>query len=320
MIKRILQHPYCIRGVLFLCLAVACTVGLFFTFDLTDERVKPAAESSDIPLSARIANYDEVIASIRHGLRYHSQAITVRFSYGQNIQKDIAAVVGDWVEEALQETEESTEGDYIRYQYGGYRINCSCDRSIWGRYRYTVEIIPEHYTYLAQEEEVTEALAEIEAGFGFTPDTSDYEKIRTIYDYVCTNVKYDTVHKNNAYAHLRSTCYAAVMWHTATCQGYSVTLYRLLRDAGIGCRVITGTGIGVDSSQEYHAWNIVELEGNWYELDATWDAGKESYRYFLRGSGNFSDHIPGKPFTDNDFISKYTISTVDWPCSENRKE
>ena len=312
---RVFRSPDRLRAALFLCLAVLCTVGLVSMFTVTERQSTPSDSPEDnVPLSARIGNYDEVISAIRHGLRSHSQAITVRFTYGQDIQKDITAVVGAWVEEALQETGESTEGDYIRYQYGGYRIECAYDRSFWGRYRYEVKIIPRHYLYLAQEEEVTARLREIEAGFGFTPDTTDLEKLRTIYDYICDNVKYDTVHKNNAYAHMRSTCYAAVMWHTATCQGYCVTLYRMLRDVGINCRVITGTGIGIDNSREFHAWNIVELEGKWYCLDATWDAGKETHNWFLRGQNDFPGHIPGKAFTDNDFTSRYTISPTSYPA------
>ena len=101
---------------------------------------------------------------------------------------------------------------------------------------------------------------------------------------VPNRVSYDNVHKNNAHAHMRSTSYAAVIWHTATCQGYCVTLYRLRRDAGINTRIVTGIGLGVDNSQEYHAWIIVELNGIYYKLDAIWDAGRETYRYFLKGS------------------------------------
>ncbi len=300
-----------IRALPLLCLAVVYTVLLLFAFNGMEEHTKA------VPLSARIGNYDEVIASIRHGLRCHAENIKVSFSYGKDIQKEITAVVGDWVEEALEETDDPTEGDYIRYQYGGYEIQCACDHPEGGRYQYTVTIVPHHYTFWEQEERLTAVLKEIEAGFGFTPSTTDYEKIRTIYSWVCANVKYDKVHKNNGYAHLRSTCYSAVIWRTAACQGYSVTLYRLLREAGVNCRILTGMAQRVDSSREFHAWNIVELEGKWYGLDATWDAGREDWRYFLRGKDGFAGHTPGKPFNYNDLASQYTISETDWLCPDN---
>ena len=296
-----------------LCLAGGCTVLLLCS--LTGNRSRP--EPHAIPLSARIANYDEIVASVRHGLHYHAESITVTFTYGERIQKELTAVAGDWVEAALEETDDPAEGDYIRYQYGGYEIECACRALDGGRYLYTVTIIPRHYTFLEQEEKLNAVVTEIEKAFGFTSSTSEYEKIRTIYDFVCSNIRYDQVHRNNEYAHLRSTCYSALIWHTAACQGYSVTLYRLLRDAGINCRVVTGNARRVDSSEEFHAWNIVELEGKWYNLDATWDAGRENWRFFLRGGAHFTDHTPGKSFISRDFVSRYAISEADWPCPEN---
>ena len=209
------SQPDRLRAALFLFLAVVCTVGLVVAFSLAEDPPSAPAAPAAVPLSARISNYDEVITAIRHGLRYHAGDITVTFSYGEDIQKELTAVVGDWVEEALEETNEPTEGDYIRYQLGGYEIQCACDPLEGERYQYTVTIVPRHYTFWEQEEKLTAALEEIEAGFGFTPATTDYEKIRTIYAWVCSNIKYDQVHKDNDYAHLRSTCYSAVIWRTA---------------------------------------------------------------------------------------------------------
>ncbi len=302
------NRPAFFLWLLFLCLAGVCAGLLLFAADGDGDSSAP----SSAPLSARISNYEEVIDSIRHGLHYHAGSITVSFEYGEDIQKQITEVAGDWIEEALEETDDPSEGDYIRYQYGGYEIACLCQLQDGGSYRHTVTIVPHHYTFLEQEERLTAVLAEIEEGFGFTSSTSEYEKVHTIYDYVCSSVKYDQVHKNNDYAHLRSTCYSALVWHTASCQGYSVALYRMLRDVGVNCRVVTGNAHRVDSSEEFHAWNIVELEGKWYNLDATWDAGCEEWQYFLRGRDQFTDHTPGKPFDNKDFASQYTISAEDY--------
>jgi transglutaminase/protease-like cytokinesis protein 3 len=32
-------------------------------------------------------------------------------------------------------------------------------------------------------------------------------------------------------------------------------------------------------NNEFHAWNRVLVDGECYELDATWDAGKKEYEY-----------------------------------------
>ena len=128
--------------------------------------------------------------------------------------------------------------------------------------------------------------------FSFDESTTDYEKIAAIYDYVCANVKYDTVHIKHPTATLRSTAYSALLWHTATCQGYSVLLYRMLRMAGINARIVTGR----TENDAFHAWNIVELNGQYYQLDATWDAGKEEYSCFLKGTEDFPGHMMDDSF------------------------
>lgn len=46
--------------------------------------------------------------------------------------------------------------------------------------------------------------------------------------------------------------------------------------------VIPGTGNGA-----LHAWNIAELNGVYYNLDSTWDAGKDLYGYFLCSENDF---------------------------------
>jgi hypothetical protein len=94
---------------------------------------------------------------------------------------------------------------------------------------------------------------------------------------------------------LKHTAYAAAINHTAVCQGYAVLFYRLALECGIDARVIAGKGKGANGWED-HAWNIVKLGGNYYLLDATWDAGKTPmyYQYFLKGrdAGLFPNHNP----------------------------
>ena len=259
--------------------------------------------------SGIIANHDQVVSSIRTGLREHSAKITVRFKSKTDVFAEISDITDVWMEEAVAETENPAEGDYIRYQNGGYRKNVSQSK-VGGMYSYTVEIIPKYYIYLVQEEEAEQKIAGILGGFGFDENTADYEKIKTIYDYICENVRYDKVHKKNKFYFMRSTAYGALVNRTATCQGYCVTLYRLLRESGINSRIITG-----ECSEEkgvLHAWNIAELGGVYYNLDATWDAGKAEYEFFLKGSGSFEDHKPDDKFKEEPFVKEYPVSDKDY--------
>ena len=261
--------------------------------------------------SLQISNTDQIIAGIRHGLRDHSSCITIRFVSPEVVMDGLTDEAGGWIEEALAETDDPTEGDYIRYQYGGYEMECSAEPSEAGQ-SYRVDIRPKYYLYLEQEEAVTEVLAGVYPALGLDRDASDLEKLSAIYQYVCDSVTYDQVHKKNAYFHIKSTAWSALIQHTATCQGYSVLLYRMLRDNGINCRVVTGTATG-ESGSEFHAWNMAELDGQYYYLDATWDAGKpaEAWSCFLKGSEGFADHVPDPQFRSPAFTAGYPVSRED---------
>ena len=269
----------------------------------------PAPEP--LPLSEAIANSAEVVAAIRAGLREYASAITVDFTFHGELLDELSALTDEWVEAALAETDDPTEGDYIRYQYGGYERTCRYEAEN-GQYHYTVEIVPDYYLYRVQEQEASAKLAEVYAELALDADAPDYEKVRAIYDYVCSHVKYDEIHRKNPYYHAKSTAYAALVNQRATCQGYCVLLYRMLRENGVDCRVVTGTGID-GTGERLHAWNIAAVDGQYYNLDATWDVGAEEYRWFLRGSEAFVNHTAGETFASEAFKSRYPMAAEDYP-------
>lgn len=169
-----------------------------------------------------------------------------------------------------------------------------------------------YYTTLEQEVSVGRKLDSIFTSFGFTEQTDDYTKIKTIYDYICANVTYDYANlENDAYT-LKYTAYAALNNGTAVCQGYATLLYRMLLRAGIDCRVITG----VDDTNEGHAWNIVALDGRYYNMDSTWDAGYDEYEYFLRGTTDFPDHFRDATYDSADFHALYPMAALGYAGGE----
>lgn len=269
-----------------------------------------ARTSESLPLAERIDNTEEVVSALRDGLRGHAAAITVSFQYGADVYGELNAAVDGWMEAALAETGNSTEGDYLRCQFGGYTWDSSYTAEN-GTWAYTLRIVPDYYDYLAQEEEVTGAVDTLLAGFGFTAETPAGEKLRAVYDWLCRSVRYDKVHRKNPYSHLKSTAYGALVLRSATCQGYCAALYRLLRECGIGCRIVRGAAGG-----ETHAWAIAELGGCYYNLDPTWDAGAEEYRYFLRGSADFEDHAPEAAFQTPEFTRRYPIAEESYRSEE----
>ncbi len=104
-----------------------------------------------------------------------------------------------------------------------------------------------------------------------TEDMTDYEKALTLYDALIDQCAYV---KDAANAH---TIYGALVEGEAVCEGYALAYQYLLMRAGIPAMYVTGY------SGEVHAWNAMELDGQWYYADATWDdpVGNDgSFRYY----------------------------------------
>lgn len=119
---------------------------------------------------------------------------------------------------------------------------------------------------------------------------SDYMKIKKIYQYVGTHFNYDkTLSKFTDYDGLTSG--------TMVCQGYALLTYKLLWRAGIPARIVVGT-----SANQPHGWNIVKLDGAWYNLDTTWDAADSDtqntmyWNYFLKNDADFYGHVRESSF------------------------
>lgn len=88
---------------------------------------------------------------------------------------------------------------------------------------------------------------------------NDDDKEKAIHDYIIKNVSYDT---SLSYY----SAYDTLFHGKAVCQGYSLLAYKMLKQAGINVKIVTGTAGG-----EAHSWNLVYIRSNWYHLDCTWD-------------------------------------------------
>lgn len=137
-------------------------------------------------------------------------------------------------------------------------------------------------TNAEQESAVRNKIGELIGTLGITENMSDYEKTKLVYDYVCNNVKYGYTIIDGSTS-ISRTSYGALILGKAVCQGYSVLMYKMLNAIGIDNRIVAGTRSG-----ESHGWNIVNIDGKYYYIDATWDAGKSSdnYQYFLKGTNS----------------------------------
>ncbi|MBE5842879.1 MAG: hypothetical protein E7302_01710 [Butyrivibrio sp.] len=82
------------------------------------------------------------------------------------------------------------------------------------------------------------------------------------YDHICANTNGDAGYFD--YAH---TAYGSLVDKSAVCDGYSTGFRLIMKELNVNAMVITGDAGTLGG----HAWNIVQLDGNWYEVDTTWD-------------------------------------------------
>ena len=222
----------------------------------------------------------------------------------------------DWWQEALSHvTGDGSSGDFLRWQFKSYGAGATPEKfneSWTGGYEVTYTVM--WYTTSQQETQLNSYIKNTILPQLALGGKTTYQKVQAIYNWITKNVRYDYAHLNDSTYKLQYTAYAAAINKTAVCQGYANLFYRLANDAGIDCRIITGTADGGNGVWGPHAWNIVKMDdGKYYCLDATWDEGRSSYSYFLKGTAAFNkDHLVDTGEKATYFWSQYPVSNMDF--------
>lgn len=151
-----------------------------------------------------------------------------------------------------------------RYGYSGY-LNSE-----------NTEIITKIYMYCyADREETALAKQKYDSAAdkliaGITPDMPEFERELILHDRLAGHIAYE----DGDYVH---DAYGALVNGKAVCEGYAKAFQYLLQKVGIQSFMATGIGNGGK-----HAWNIVRIDGKYYNVDLTWDDVKSDiiYTYF----------------------------------------
>lgn len=171
-----------------------------------------------------------------------------------------------------------------------------------------------YYFFFQQGESYTGAeVAQLEAKLKSACDSfynslklsgDDFNKELIIHDALVKAMEYNhPVADNDLQFDVAHTAYGAFVNKYPVCDGYAKAFKMLLNKAGIEAYVVAG-----DSAGAGHAWNIVKIGGDFYEVDVTWDDAdqkiddaypyKEIYlhEYFNRTTADFLSHkidLPG---------------------------
>lgn len=93
-----------------------------------------------------------------------------------------------------------------------------------------------------------------------TPDMSNYEIALYLHDYLVSTIDYDENVPNN------QNILSIVESDRSVCAGYSRAYQYLLNEVGIFATYVSG-----DSVVGSHAWNLIEIDGEYMWVDLTWD-------------------------------------------------
>lgn len=155
------------------------------------------------------------------------------------------------------------------------------------------------FTYKFTPEEAREHAAYVEAAIQPVLDQlqgkTDYEKVKGVYEYLIDHTVYDLAYKGK-------TVYELFHDGRAVCEGYARATHLLLNRLGVETILVFGESSNSDGAAwEGHCWNIVKLDGAYYQLDTTWgdpvgDEQTITYDYFNLTDAEISrDHRADDP-------------------------
>ena len=287
---------------------------------------------STVDLAEQPPNADECLSEVEAAKELHKQMLArkdeitlhVKQAYGADASEAVGRI---WRSAMAHMKGTGATGDYLRYHNGGYYcpvfLVYPTDNGASQIFTVTYQHHPKFstlwYTTAAQEQELTNYIhGTILPQLALDGKTA-YQKAAAIYDWIAKNVRYDYENLNDGDYMLKYTAYAAAIDKKAVCQGYANLFYRLANSAGIDCRIITGRG-NSGSGWIDHAWNIVQMDdGKYYCVDVTWDEGRSSHSYFLKGLTEFSkNHVVRTENEYTYFWNEYAskVSATDYRVAE----
>jgi len=139
---------------------------------------------------------------------------------------------------------------------------------------------PKIYDRDLYEQKLAELIAET-----CLPEMSDWQKALSVHEYIVLHTIYDV-------ELMKNTGYDSLVDGSTVCYGYSMLYMDVMNRLGIPCQIViapdTGDGYG-------HAWNVVQLDGRWYHVDATWADpvpdvyGFSMHEFFLKTDVEFRE-------------------------------
>ncbi len=199
------------------------------------------------------------------------------------------------------------ENDWVTWTYGGNTYTF-----VYTEFTTTAGEGPNLLT-----QKVNEAAAECNKG-------NDFDTAVAINDYLVKHVAYD-------YSFTYYSPEAALLNGTGVCNSYS-RAYELIAEAcGLNCKRVNGSVPSSNGKRDGHAWNVVMIDNEWYQIDTTWNDNGTGYHHLFLGltdalmkishggliTGDGScepdfHYVDGTPVTCESLADNYFVHTGRW--------
>lgn len=209
---------------------------------------------------------------------------------------------GTFMDDVLYKVDDYYHNEINNYRYEGNWVDGS----------YTLEFTINYLETPDQTMQVQQEVKRILTNIVDDTMTED-EKVKVIHDYIVTHVQYDVNGLNNRNeAH---TAYAALFEdktgekNQTVCQGYALVFYKMAKEAGLEARIMTGK-----SRDQNHAWNLIRINGEWYQIDLTWDdpTGVDDLNYVRYDYYNLTDEQLKKDHQVFNDLEQFSRCTTDY--------
>lgn len=257
--------------VMMVCLGCACWI------KPVQAQVRYAEEDENIVV---VSNIEEFYEALSLQIREHKDIVsydTYQGKLGTDFQKIFDEYYFSHNVENLPDSG-SYLGRYIKdgemwFRYGDFTGNHNLRIEVSIDYKYDKQELDEYF------EHMKELAAQLKG-------ESDFESVKAVHDYLIKNYDYDEQHQNYL-------DYEGYLGGTMVCQGYCMAAFLLLSEMDIPVRIVVGASEDYEADSD-HAWNVVKVDGQWYNMDVTWDdkGGKTppDYTFFLKSDSDFYKH------------------------------
>lgn len=160
--------------------------------------------------------------------------------------------------------------------------------------------------YKVDEKVINEIIAN-----NITESMDEYEKVRSIHDYIVISTKYDEENlKKDTIPDIDFTAKGVLEKNIGVCRGYAEAFKLLMDKLKIDCEIVTGYADSVS-----HAWNVVKIDGVWYQIDCTYDDPVDENN----AAGN-SDNLRYDYFliTDEQICLDHTLDEFKYDCNSEK--